>query len=109
MANGVTFACASKYMLVGGENIDIGANPTSGDGETPAEDEGVDDSVEKKLDLVHSFRLQPYSVDKKGFMAMIKVYMKKVKEYLAANKPERVEAFFVRRPDLRQGGSRLFR
>ena len=45
------------------------------------------------LMLFSSFRLQQTSFDKKFFMLYLKGYMKKIKEYLAKNNPERVDAF----------------
>lgn len=76
--------------VVGGEKFDIGANPAEGGGE---EDEGVEDTTERKIDIVAAFRLVETGFDKKGFMGYIKQYMKKVKEYLEANKPNRVDVF----------------
>jgi len=82
---------ACRLIQVGGEVINIGQNAsTEGAAE---EDEGVDDSVEKVVNIVSAFRLQQTSYDKASYTAAFKVYMKRVADYLAQHKPERAGPF----------------
>ena len=66
-----------KKITVGGDNIDIGANPSAEDG-----DEALDDNTQQVLDITHSFRLNETNFDKKTYLTHLKGYMKKVKECL---------------------------
>merc|ERR1711967_130991 len=52
----------ARYIEVGEEDIDIGANASAEGGD---DDEGVDDNKEKVLDLVHNFRYQEMEYKKK--------------------------------------------
>ena len=65
-----------KKINIGGENIDIGANPSAEDG---GGDEGVEDASQTVIDVVYSFRLNETSFDKKSYLTHLKDYMKKVK------------------------------
>lgn len=59
---------------MGAVDVNIGANPSAEEG---GEDEGVDDSTQKVVDIVDTFRLQEQpTYDKKGFIAYIKKYIK---------------------------------
>lgn len=64
-------------IKIGGESFDTGANASAEEAE-----EGTDDGVETKIDVVHSFRLQSTQFDKKGFLTYLKGYMKAVKAKL---------------------------
>jgi len=75
-------------VTVGGDNVDIGANPSAEGG-----DEGAEDGAETVNNVVYSFRLQQTQFDKKSFLTYIKGYMKKVKAHLQENSPEEVETF----------------
>ncbi|KAI6119302.1 translationally controlled tumor-associated [Pisolithus croceorrhizus] len=57
-----------------GVDVDIGANPSAEE-----QDEGLDDGTTQVNNVVHSFRLQPTTFDKKSFLAYLKSYMKAVK------------------------------
>ena len=58
------------------------------------EDEMPDDRSVTVIDLVDAFRLQEINLDKKGFMAYVKTYLKKIKETLETNgKADRVAPF----------------
>eukprot|EP00995_Heteronema_vittatum_P007283 NODE_2426_length_788_cov_944.763194_g1689_i0.p1 GENE.NODE_2426_length_788_cov_944.763194_g1689_i0~~NODE_2426_length_788_cov_944.763194_g1689_i0.p1 ORF type:complete len:169 (+),score=69.47 NODE_2426_length_788_cov_944.763194_g1689_i0:79-585(+) len=79
----------AKYVTISTENdFDIGANASAEEAE-----EGLESNSQQVINLVHFQRLVDTSFDKKGYMAAIKAYMKKVKEHLEAKKPERVAAF----------------
>ena len=60
---------------------DIGANPSAEEGG----DEGADDATSTVIDVVHSFRLNETSFDKKSYLGHLKQYMKKVKETMKTN------------------------
>lgn len=79
--DGVAYEADCRKITVGGDNIDIGANPSAEEGG----DEGADDQTTQVLDVAHSFRLQETSFDKKSYLGHLKTYMKKVKEGLKAN------------------------
>jgi len=72
---GVAYEADCKKITIGNENIDIGANPSAEEA-----DEGVDDTAKFVIDVVHSFRLNETSFDKKSYLSHLKTYMKKVKE-----------------------------
>ena len=83
----------------------LGANPSAED-----QEEALEDGAQTVNDVVHSFRLQSTSFDKKSFLTYLKVrarplslaptdhslsqgYMKAVKAELQKSNPDRVEAF----------------
>ncbi|KAJ1945242.1 Ribosome associating protein [Linderina macrospora] len=82
------FEVDCAMVQVGGDNIDIGANPSAEDGE-----EALEDGVETVNNVVHSFRLVETQFDKKSYMTYIKGYMKSVAAKLAETNPERVDGF----------------
>jgi hypothetical protein len=59
---------------------DIGANPSAEDGG----DEGAEDNTSTVINVVHSFRLNETSFDKKSYLTALKHYMKTVKEKMKA-------------------------
>lgn len=75
-------------VKVGGDNIDIGANPSAEDG-----GDDVEDGTEIVNNVVHSFRLQPTAFDKKSFLGYIKGYMKTIKAKLQESDPDAVATF----------------
>ncbi|KAH0252793.1 translationally controlled tumor-associated, partial [Aureobasidium melanogenum] len=76
LVDSVVYEADCARITVGGDNIDIGANPSAEDGG----DEGADDQTTSVIDVVHSFRLNETSFDKKSYLGHLKQYMKKVKE-----------------------------
>ncbi|EFP91583.1 hypothetical protein PGT21_035686 [Puccinia graminis f. sp. tritici] len=68
--------------------VDIGANASAEE-----QSEALEDGAKTVNNLVHTFRLQATSFDKKSYMTYLKGYMKAVKTHLAETNPERVEAF----------------
>ena len=86
--NGILWEVEGKWTTKGCVEVNIGANPSAEEG---GEDEGVDDSVEKVVDIVDTFRLQEQpTYDKKGFIAYIKKYIKLLTPKLT---PEQQEEF----------------
>ena len=70
--------------------IDTGGNASAEEAE-----EGVEDSAQQVIDIVHSFRLNETSFDKKSYLTHLKEYMKKVKTALKEkNAPQsEIDAF----------------
>jgi len=77
--DGTVYEADGKKIAVGGENIDIGANPSAEEGGDDLEDTQV-----TVLDIAHSFRLNETQFDKKSYLSHLKTYMKKVKEAMKA-------------------------
>jgi len=85
----VIFEIQAKTILVDDSGIDIGANPSAEGGE----DEPVDESVRRVVNIVHNHQLSETSYDKSSFMMWLKNYLKKVKDLLTQEKPDRVDPF----------------
>ncbi|KAF8017224.1 hypothetical protein BT93_H2423 [Corymbia citriodora subsp. variegata] len=82
---GVLWEVEGKWVIQGAVDVDIGANPSAEGGE----DEGVDDTAVKVVDIVDTFRLQeqpPY--DKKLFVTYMKRYIKLLTPKLEGEKQE---------------------
>ena len=86
----VVFEVIGKSIVLGEDNIDIGANASA---EEAAED--LDDSKVTVIDVVNAFKLVETGFSKKEYMTYIKKYMKNVKTYLAENHPDQVEVFMT--------------
>ncbi|KAH7105508.1 translationally controlled tumor-associated [Auriculariales sp. MPI-PUGE-AT-0066] len=71
-----------------GADVDIGANPSAEE-----QQEELEDGAVVTINIVHSFRLQKTSFDKKSYLTYLKGYMKAVKTKLQETNPDRVEAF----------------
>ncbi|CCE90806.1 Tma19p TDEL_0B06770 [Torulaspora delbrueckii] len=86
--DGVIYEADCAMVKVGGDNIDIGANPSAEDG-----GDDVEDGSEVVNNVVHSFRLQQTAFDKKSFLGYIKGYMKAVKAKLQESNPDAIPTF----------------
>ncbi|CAA9960970.1 hypothetical protein CFE70_004350 [Pyrenophora teres f. teres 0-1] len=75
--DGVVYEADCRKITVGGESFDTGANASQEE-----QEEGADDNVETKIDVVHSFRLNETSFSKKDYLSYLKGYMKAVKKAL---------------------------
>ncbi|KAF8484775.1 translationally controlled tumor-associated [Russula ochroleuca] len=64
-------------LIKKGADVDIGANPSSEE-----QEDALEDGAEQVNNVVHSFRLQQTTFDKKSFLTYLKGYMKAVKEKL---------------------------
>jgi hypothetical protein len=71
-----------------GADVDIGANPS--EDEQP---EALEEGTSQVNNVVHSFRLQATSFDKKSYLGYLKGYMKAVKAELATSHPDQVDSF----------------
>ncbi|KAH9977794.1 Mss4-like protein [Lactifluus volemus] len=83
--DGIVYEVNCQTITLKGGNIDIGANPSAEE-----QDEGLEDDDKTVNNVVHSFRLQPTSFDKKSYLTYLKGYMKAVKAKLPQ---ERVSDF----------------
>jgi len=72
-------------VVKAGADVDIGANPSAED-----QEEALEDGAAQVNNVIHSFRLQSTSFDKKSYLTYLKAYMKAVKEKLD---PANVAAF----------------
>ncbi|KAK4169316.1 Mss4-like protein [Cladorrhinum sp. PSN259] len=75
--DGVAYEADCAMITEGAVEIDIGANASAEETE-----EALEDTTVKVNNIVHSFRLQSTSFDKKGYLAYLKGYMKAVKKAL---------------------------
>eukprot|EP00475_Leptophrys_vorax_P015274 TRINITY_DN2164_c0_g1_i1.p1 TRINITY_DN2164_c0_g1~~TRINITY_DN2164_c0_g1_i1.p1 ORF type:complete len:168 (+),score=44.81 TRINITY_DN2164_c0_g1_i1:120-623(+) len=81
--NGIFFEVEGKWVVKGAVDVDIGANPSAEGGE----DEAVEDSAEKVVDIVDTFRLQEQPpFDKKSFAAYLKGYVQKLAGLIPAER-----------------------
>lgn len=80
LIDGAVYEADCKKIAVGGDNIDIGANPSAEEG-----GDDVDDAQQQVIDVVYSFRLQETQFDKKSYLSHLKGYMKAVKEKMKAS------------------------
>ncbi|GJJ07567.1 hypothetical protein Clacol_001770 [Clathrus columnatus] len=78
--------CASIIIKEG--QVDIGANPSTEEAE-----ETLEEGSKTVNNVVHSFRLQATTFDKKSYLGHLKLYMKGIKTKLETSNPSRVEAF----------------
>ncbi|CAL9181243.1 unnamed protein product [Musa hybrid cultivar] len=81
--NGMLWEVQGKWVVKGAIDVDIGANPSAEGGE----DDGVDDSAVKVVDIVDTFRLQA-TFDKKQFVTYMKRYIKLLTPKLDEEKQE---------------------
>ncbi|KAF2443223.1 microtubule/calcium-binding protein [Karstenula rhodostoma CBS 690.94] len=72
--DGIAYEADCSKISVGVDNIDIGANASAEGG-----DEDAEDQAQTVIDVVHSFRLNETSFDKKSYLTHLKGYMKAVK------------------------------
>jgi len=75
--DGIVYEADCAMITEGAVQVDIGANASAEEAE-----EAVEDTSVKVNNIVHSFRLQSTSFDKKSYMAYLKGYMKAVKAAL---------------------------
>jgi len=78
--------CAMVTIKEG--EVDIGANASAEETE-----EALEDGAKTVNNIIHTFRLEPTTFDKKSYLLYLKGYMKTVKAKLAETKPEEVDAF----------------
>ncbi|CAM6123151.1 unnamed protein product [Calypogeia fissa] len=80
--NGILWEVEGKWVVQGAVDVDIGANPSAEGG---GEDEGVDDTAVKVVDIVDTFRLQEQpAFVKKALLGNLKKFI----QNLVAKLPE---------------------
>ncbi|KAM0513548.1 hypothetical protein ACHAPE_007812 [Trichoderma viride] len=72
--DGIVYEADCAMITEGAVTVDTGANASAEEA-----DEGLEDAEVKVNNIVHSFRLQSTSFDKKGYLTYLKGYMKAVK------------------------------
>ena len=88
--DGTTLEVKSSFVTKK-ENEDFGLKANTDEGE---DESAPDDRTTTVIDVVDALRLAEITLDKKGFMAYIKGYLKAIKEKLeAAGKTDRVTVF----------------
>lgn len=87
---GIVFEADCAMITEEAVQVNTGANASAEEAE-----EGVEDTAVRVNNIVHSFRLQNTSFDKKGYLTYLKGYMKAVKAALqeAGKSDEEVKAF----------------
>ena len=68
--------------------VDIGGNPSAQEA-----GEAVNSNAEQVINVVHAYRLQQTSFDKKSYLVYLKGYMKELKANLQETNPGRVPEF----------------
>lgn len=68
LVDGIVYEADCHKITIGGESFDTGANASAEGGD----DDGGDEAKETVLDIVHSFRLQETSFDKKSYLGHLK-------------------------------------
>lgn len=86
--DGFFYEVEGKWVEVGDVDVDIGANPSAEGGD----EEGVESTSRKVVDIIDAFRLQETSYDKKSFMAYVKPWLQKVLAKLPADQQEEFKA-----------------
>lgn len=87
---GAIMAVQAKYVKIGGENIDIGANASA---EATEEDESVEDQAVNVLNIVYSHKLEEIKgLSKDEYKTFIKSYMKNVQAKLSGDKADAFKA-----------------
>ncbi|KAK2466247.1 hypothetical protein APHAL10511_001889 [Amanita phalloides] len=84
----IVYEVDCKMMVVKEGAVDIGANPSAEE-----QEEAMEDGATTVNNVVHGFRLEPTSFDKKSYLAYLKEYMKAVKKELEEKDPSRIQAF----------------
>ncbi|CAK1361983.1 Translationally-controlled tumor protein [Cercospora beticola] len=79
--DGIAYEADCKKITLGPVEVNTGANASAEGGD----DEGAEDTAQTVIDVVHSFRLNETSFDKKSYLSHLKGYMKAVKDKLKAN------------------------
>lgn len=84
----VIYEVNAANIVVQEGDVDIGANPSAEEQQEALENGGT-----QVINIVHSFRLQPTTFDKKSYLTYLKGYMKAVKTELQKENPDRIPVF----------------
>jgi len=88
--DGIVYEANCAMIVEGAVEVNTGANASAEEA-----DEGLEDQAIRVNNIVHSFRLQSTSFDKKSYLTYLKGYLKAVKGALleAGKTDEEVKAF----------------
>lgn len=88
--DGIAYEADCAMINIGGETFDTGANASAEEAE-----DGIEDTTEKVNNIVHSFRLQSTTFDKKSYLTYLKGYMKTIRTKLgeAGKSEEEIKEF----------------
>jgi hypothetical protein len=88
--DGAVYEADCSMITLEAVNVDTGANASAEEAE-----EGVEDTAVKVNNIIHAFRLQSTSFDKKSYLTYLKGYMKDVKAKMqeAGKSAEEVDEF----------------
>ncbi|KAF8913941.1 translationally-controlled tumor protein [Gymnopilus junonius] len=87
--DGIVYEVDCQMITVkAGADVDIGANPSAEE-----QEDSLEEGAAQVNNVVHSFRLQSTSFDKKTYLTYLKGYMKAVKEKLSETNPDQVQEF----------------
>ncbi|PWN19160.1 putative translationally-controlled tumor protein [Microstroma glucosiphilum] len=84
----IVYELDAQQIVISEGDVDIGGNPSAEE-----QAEALENGGTQVINIVHSFRLQSTTFDKKGYLTHLKSYMKAIKESLAKEDPERVPVF----------------
>ena len=84
----IVYEVDAAMITVQDGEVDIGGNPSAEE-----QQEALDNGAEQVINIVHSFRLQATSFDKKSYLTYLKGYMKTIKQSLQETNPDRVPEF----------------
>ncbi|PWN37225.1 putative translationally-controlled tumor protein [Meira miltonrushii] len=84
----VVYEVDAANIVVQEGDVDIGANPSAEE-----QQEALENGGQQVINIVHSFRLQSTTFDKKSYLTYLKGYMKAIKTQLQSTDPARVEIF----------------
>ncbi|KAF9492840.1 translationally controlled tumor-associated [Pleurotus eryngii] len=79
--DGIAYEVECAMIVVKEGDVNIGANPSAEE-----QEEALEEGAATVNNVVHSFRLQSTSFDKKSYLTYLKGYMKAVKEKLPADR-----------------------
>ncbi|PWN54096.1 translationally controlled tumor-associated [Violaceomyces palustris] len=86
--DGTAYEVDGAMIVVSDGDVDIGANPSAEE-----QADALENGAQQVINIVHSFRLQATSFDKKSYLTYLKSYMKTIKNTL----PEDQHADFEKR------------
>ncbi|WFD32296.1 hypothetical protein MSPP1_003341 [Malassezia sp. CBS 17886] len=90
----VVYEVDAAMITVQDGEVDIGGNPSAEENA-----EAMENGAQQVINLVHSFRLQPTSFDKKSYLTYLKGYMKAIKAELQESNPARLPEFEKKAPE----------
>ena len=84
----IVYEVDAAMITVQDGEVDIGGNPSAEEAS-----EAVNSNAEHVINVVHAYRLQQTSFDKKSYLVYLKAYMKAIKNDLQESNPARVPEF----------------